>query len=152
MKLKAASKLLKEVMIYIMQNLPNDRGVLIVNVGYGEKAYPLENAMVSVLQKKEDALEIISVTQTDESGKSEPIVIETPRVELSLTPAPDSLPYAKVTIDVEKEGFYKAQFIDVPVFSGVVSVQNVNLIPHPLYLVNNFYNNTVYTESEAPNL
>ena len=135
-----------------MDVLSDDRGVLIVNVGYGERVYPIENALVSVLQKNENTLEIISVSETDQSGKSEPIVIETPNVELSLVPDPDSLPYAKVTIDVEKEGFYNAQFIDVPVFAGIVSVQNVNLIPLPEYYVNNFYNNTVFTESEAPNL
>lgn len=135
-----------------MDNLSEERGLLIVNAAYAEKAYPIENALVSVLQKKENTLEIISVSRTNESGRSTPTIIDTPNANLSLTPNTDTLPYAQVTIEVEKEGFYKAQFIDVPVFSGVVSVQNVNLIPLPEYFVNNFYNNTVFTESEAPNL
>jgi len=135
-----------------MDNLSDDRGLLIVNVGYGERVFPIEGALVSVLQKKGNALEIISVSETDESGKSAPTVIETPNAELSLSPDPNSVPYAKVTIDVEKEGFYKAQFVDVPIFAGVVSLQNVNLVPLEQYSINNFYNNTVFTESEAPDL
>ena len=135
-----------------MDNLQDNKGLLIVNVSYAGRVYPIEGALVTVLQKNGEGLSIISVSTTDESGRSEPVVISTPDKSLSLSPNPDEIPYAKVTIDVEKEGFYKAQFIDAPVFPGVVSVQNVNLVPLPQYYVNNFYNDTVYNESEAPDL
>lgn len=138
--------------MFIMDNLQSNEGLVIVNVSYAGRVYPIEDALVTVLQKNEDTLEIISVSTTDESGKSAPVVISTPDRSLSLSPNQDEVPYTKVTIDVEKEGFYKAQFIDAPVFPGVVSVQNVNLIPLPQYYINNFYDDTVFTESEAPDL
>ena len=135
-----------------MDGLQDSKGLLIVNVSYAGRVYPIEGALVTVLQKNEDTLEIVSVSTTDESGRSDPVVINTPDKSLSLSPNPQEIPYAKVTIAVEKEGFYKAQFIDAPVFPGVVSVQNVNLIPLPQYYVNGFYNDTVFKESEAQGL
>ena len=135
-----------------MDDLSISQGLVIVDVSYGLGAYPVEGALVTVLSKGDEGIDIVSVSLTDADGKSKPTIIETPDVSLSLSPNPKALPYTKVTIEVEKEGFFKAQFIDAPVFSGVVSVQSVNLIPVPSYYENDFYNDTVYKESEAPNL
>lgn len=136
----------------IMDNLQDNQGLLIVNVSLAGRVYPIEDALVTVYQKNEGTFEIISVSTTDASGRSEPVLINTPDKSLSLAPNPLEIPYSKVTVDVEKDGFYKAQFIDAPVFSGVVSIQNVELIPHPKFYFNDFYNDTVYRESEAQGL
>ena len=132
-----------------MDLLNSTTAAVVVNVSYANGAYPLEGALVTVLQKSGEGIEIISVSTTDENGKSRPATVTAPKGSLSQAPFPSALPYTKVTVDVSKEGFYPAQFVDLPVFAGVVSVQNVNLIPRPAFYKNNFYDETVYNESEG---
>jgi hypothetical protein len=127
-------------------------GSLIVNVRYADGAYPVEGAVAEIYKKDEEGLTLIGVLTTNEDGKSAPIIIETPDPALSLSPNPPQKPYTSVTVNVSKEGFYEAQFVDLPVFPGILSIQNVNLIPHPQFYTNQFYADTVFKESEAADL
>ena len=135
-----------------MNNAQPSVGSLIVNVRYANGAYPVEGAVAEVFKKDENGLTLIGVLTTNDEGKTAPIVIETPDANLSLSPDPEKKPYTSVTVNVSKEGFYDAQFVDLPVFSGVLSIQTASLVPHPQFYTNQFYGDTVFKESEAADL
>jgi hypothetical protein len=52
----------------------------------------------------------------------------------SQAPQPDERPYNLFDVSVSAEGFFRARSVDVPVFSGITSVQNFNIIPVPLMM------------------
>ena len=57
-----------------------------------------------------------------------------PDREYSQEPSPEERPYNLFDVSVSAEGFFRARSVDVPVFSGITSVQNFNLIPLPLMM------------------
>lgn len=99
-------------------------GFLIVNTRTALGSLPVGGAEVRVVGTDTD----LTVT-TDPSGVSERMRLPAPPVENSLTSTPDGLPYATYDVSVSAPGYYTAQSRSVPVFPGIVSVQNVNLIP-----------------------
>ena len=90
---------------------------------------PIPGALVLITDYAEEGGgDVIYSLRTDEDGL-------TPTVEL---PAPDAgesqrpgsaRPYALYGIRAAADGYYPAEFVAVPVFSGIVSLQSVNLIP-----------------------
>ena len=64
---------------------------------------------------------------TDKSGRTEQIPLPAPPASNSLK-AGQAAPFALYRVTVEKEGFYRQVTENVPVFSGVVSLQPVTLI------------------------
>ena len=64
--------------------------------------------------------------KTNRDAYTEEIEVFTPPLAQSLTPGGER-PFAEVSIFVEKEGFYGAQYLGVPIFPNVISVQGTNL-------------------------
>jgi len=106
-------------------------GRLIVRVTSADAAIPVEDATVVVRIVENGRPRIFTVMTTDESGETEEVAIPTPPPELSLSPSPDSVPYSTVNIEVTAFGYYSTANMNVPVFAGITSVQNVNLLPLP---------------------
>lgn len=135
------------------ENTKQSYGYLALNVTSADGAIPIPDATVAVRLIEGGVPRIIAVLLTDESGQTPEIIIATPPVDLSLDPSPDERPYSLVDIEVTAYGYYSSANINVPIFPGTKSVQNVNMIalpedeqggpPSP---------NVIVFESEAPSL
>lgn len=99
-------------------------GQLLVNVRTALGALPVEGALVTVTGSGEPIR-----SYTDISGASERIELPTPDLALSLTPGSATQPYSSYDVRVDADGFYTVRTVSVPVFPGIVSVQNINMIP-----------------------
>ena len=71
---------------------------------------------------------IHSVLTTDMSGKTERLELPAPSRELSESPG-NIKPYATYTISAEKDGYYPVTNTGVPVFSGITSIQPIEMLP-----------------------
>lgn len=127
-------------------------GYLQINVTSSDGAIPIGDATVAVRLIENGVPRIIAVLLTDESGKTPEIIIETPPVDLSLNPSPDTRPYALVDIETTAFGYYSTANVSVPVFPGVKSVQNINMISLPEDEQGGPSPNVIVFESEAPAL
>ncbi len=106
-----------------------DLGYLIVEAYKAGMGLPVEGAQITV--RNESSGEVERILITDRNGQSEKISLVAPPMGNSLTPSnPDS--FSKYTIQTEMEGYYPVENIEVPVFSGQTTLQQVALIPLPL--------------------
>ena len=114
-------------------------GKITVHVTAADSAVPIKDATVAFRIMNDGDTAVFAVLQTDKSGETETIEIPTPSVELSLSPGSASKPYTSMIIEVSASGFFSTANVNVPVFEGVTSVQNVNLIARPDLDDNSFF-------------
>ena len=107
-------------------------GTILVRVSTAGGALPVEGADVRIRGAEEGNKSIVYLLTTDRSGLPEEISVPTPPAAVSLTPG-NAKGFADYDIEVFKAGFYPITLRHVPVFSGVRSLQPVNLIPWPSY-------------------
>lgn len=100
-------------------------GFLSVWVTTANRAFAVEGAKITIYDRVGNA---ISTQYTDATGKIERVALCTPPKENSLSPSNLAV-YSKYNITVEKEGYYKEEFINISIFDGIESVQAVKLIP-----------------------
>lgn len=127
-------------------------GYLQINVTSADGAIPIADATVAVRLIENGVPRIIAVLLTDESGITPEIIIETPSPELSLGPGAATPPYSLVDIETTAFGYYSTANVSVPVFPGVKSVQNINMIALPEGEQGGPSPNVIVFESEAPSL
>lgn len=105
-------------------------GYIKVVASTGREAFPIADAIVRIYKKNADSIaELIAVMQTDRSGNTEPLGVETVDGRNSLIPNPPVLPYSLFDISVAANGFYDQYFSDVRVFENQTTLQNAKLIP-----------------------
>ncbi|MBQ7596142.1 MAG: hypothetical protein IJU45_05705 [Clostridia bacterium] len=112
-----------------LQNNPQS-GTLKVQVYATDQSYPIDNARVTVfLDLKNGAKEMFSaLTNTD--GIVDSIVLPAPDKAMSQSPSNSAfLPYAVYTTVIERPGYVNAKYTNVPVFSGIESIQGVEMVP-----------------------
>ena len=125
------------------------RGRLTVTVRSANGALPVEGALVTITSEGA----VIGVSTSDESGNTDTLEIPTPPKSASLSPGYVGLPYSTVFIEVDKDGFYSGQYIEVPIFPDVLTVQPVNLLPLPEFFGGDTSEGTQYfDESEGYDL
>lgn len=109
-------------------------GYILVNTRTGENSSPVVGASVLITAVVDGKREIIASGITNESGISPKFSVPAP--DLVHSQSPDSLkrPYSLYDISVTDDGFFNARSVDVPVFSGITSVQNFGMIPVPLMM------------------
>lgn len=109
-------------------------GYILVNTRTGENSSPVVGASVLITAVVDGKREIIASGITNESGISPKFSVPAP--DLVHSQSPDSLkrPYSLYDISVTANGFFNARSVDVPVFSGITSVQNFGMIPVPLMM------------------
>ena len=114
-------------------------------------AYPVENALVIVRTKKGDGTPAtVAVLETDESGKTQIITLETPPKSLSLSPGSDIPPYSLYDVEITHPGFYSVTTRDVQIYPDTTSILPINMLPLPDI---GRQNNIIINEgSIAPNL
>ncbi len=120
------------------------RGELIVKVTTGKYAIPIQGANVAIYDN-EKSHSILFNLSTNSVGSTERIEIPTLPYEASQNPGGIN-PFSTVNIDVTKSGYTRMQFISVPIFDGVLSVQRADLVPQSENGENYIYD---FKESEA---
>lgn len=104
-------------------------GYLGVTVTTAIDAIPISGATVIVSRFTDGADEPVKILTTDKDGKVPIIVLPAPPKENSLTPNPLGPSYSVYNVRVDKDGYYTQNSLNVPVFSGVTSIQPMRLIP-----------------------
>ena len=107
----------------------NDVGYLTVRVSTAGGAIPLENASVNVRGGSVDDSSIIYSLLTNSDGLTRTVALSAPPRSSSLTPQDQTPPYAVYNVDVYAKGYAPAFFHNVPIFSGINSVQPAILVP-----------------------
>ena len=103
-------------------------GGLQVNVTTIGRLYPVKDALVTVFTGDRQNMTVIETDTTNESGQSGIFNLKTP-------PSADSqrsgngAPYAQYNLSVRSDGYVEQIAMNVPVFSGVLSVQSIDLLP-----------------------
>ncbi len=106
-----------------------EKGYIITEVRSRGEALPIVGATVTVSGYENGSFKVLNVQLTDSSGSTVPFEIETPPRSDSLTPDSPEPPFAIINIEIDKEGFLTQIFAEVPVFSGITTIQPVQLIP-----------------------
>ncbi|MBQ4324760.1 MAG: hypothetical protein IJC29_03100 [Clostridia bacterium] len=101
-------------------------GYLIVEASTAENALPIPGALVTVTSPPGTGSTALSV-ETDISGRTERLVLGT--VDRALSEVPGNVhPYTTYDITVVAEGYYPFYAREVPIFSGVTTLQPAALI------------------------
>ena len=128
------------------------QGKLTVRAFLADEALPLEGAVVTILGADEENLEFSMLAVTDEDGVAGPIDLPAPEIELSLSSNPKSQPYASYDIIVQKENYYTKRISNAAIFSGIIAVLPINMIPYVSYADGGSYPrgniNTLVTEND----
>lgn len=111
---------------------PDGIGYLIVRVTTARGAIPLEGISVTVRNYNPEGEEgrgsVLTTLVTDRSGNTQRLPLPAPPKELSEQPG-NVKPYATYSIDIDTAGYYRQYYTNVPIFDGVTSVQQADLIP-----------------------
>lgn len=90
--------------------------------------YPVQNARVTVFTGEYENMNVIDRDTTDQSGKTKVFLLPTPDKNLSMSPDLSEKPYAVYNMVVESDGFLTNIHLNIPVFSGITSIQRSDLI------------------------
>ena len=89
---------------------------------------PVEGAVV-IVRKQASPGELLGILVTDESGLTSPLRVEAPDVSLGQTPEENGKPWLDLQVLIEHPGFEEVSLSGVQLFPGILTVQNVQLIP-----------------------
>ena len=101
-------------------------GYVITKVFTSRGEIPISDASVVVVTA--DGGEVLGARITDSNGKTAPVMVETPSVEMSESPN-NGIPFASVNLRISHPDYYTYYVRDAQVFSGQTSVQQAELIP-----------------------
>lgn len=105
-------------------------GGIQVNVTTLQRLYPVKNALVTIFTGTKDNMNVIETDITNESGQSGVFKLETyPRADSQQSENKEHLPYMSYNVSVRSDGYVEQIAMNVPVFSGVVSIQGMDLLP-----------------------
>ena len=114
-----------------MQQIPyQGSGGLRVSVRTADGALPLSGASVTVYDKQSGRP--LRTQTTDRSGNTAIISLPAPAASLSQAPGGGEV-YATYRLTVDADGYFRQENESVPIFDGVLSLQNAALIPRPPY-------------------
>ena len=107
-------------------------GRLTVRVYVSHAQIPVEGATVVVTAPGEEGkMNLLSVQATNSSGEIQPITIPAPQLEESTSPQSQGgpPPFSVCNVWAEHPGYAMLQAEGVQIFSGVETVQTMELIP-----------------------
>lgn len=108
----------------------DDYGSLSVRAYTAGGALPVANAVVRISGADEENRFVAYSLITDEDGVTRTIELPTYSRESSLTPDPETPPYATYDVEVFADGYVEKRISGVPIFAGVYSLQPVSLLPY----------------------
>ncbi len=103
-------------------------GYIQVNAFASNAQIPLENVAVAVTAQDGTA---IAMRITDRNGRISPIAVPVPDRAASQSPGSPEPPYTSVNLYARRKGYEQIENEDVQVFPGVVTNQNLEMIPLP---------------------
>lgn len=92
-------------------------------------ALPVKDALVRITGAEEDNRMIAYSLLTDRDGQTETVILPAPSINYSLAPDSKELPYSVYDIVITAQGYLTRRINGLTVFSGINSVQTVNMIP-----------------------
>ena len=101
-------------------------GWLQVTARSADSALPVEGASVMVLKRNGTENTLVQTLLTDESGKTPKIQLPAPAISEN-----PMQPFSVYTVKIHRPGYIRLESRDVPIFSGVTSVQPFAMIPLP---------------------
>lgn len=107
----------------------NNYGYLGVTVTTALDSIPIQGATVAISRFEDGADVPVKILTTDNNGKTDIVILPTPPRENSLTPSPVGPSYSVYNVRVDKEGYYTQNSLNVPIFTGITSIQPMRLIP-----------------------
>ncbi len=112
------------------QNLKNNMGTgfLRIEASSANNALPVSNALVIITQYIDGVEKIVRIVETDADGRTELIELSAVENNGELLPVSPSSNYNAI---IFLDGYYEVQNKNIPIFSGITSLQPVNLIPLP---------------------
>ncbi|MBR2447447.1 MAG: hypothetical protein IKB29_00520 [Clostridia bacterium] len=110
------------------ENENSAQGSLIGIVTAIRSLYPVSNAKVTVFTGDYSNMQVIDSDTTNQSGRTKTFTLPTPERSLSLNQDSTSIPYSSYNMVVEADGYIKNIHLNIPVFSGITSLQQSNLI------------------------
>ena len=110
-------------------NQVSEVGYLTVRVSTARGAIPLEDAAVNIRGGNIEESAVIYALTTNSDGLTPVVSLPTPPRVNSESPQETQPNYAVYNIDVFADGYAPAFFHNVPVFSGITSVQPAILLP-----------------------
>ena len=121
-------------------------GSIIAIVTSFKELYPIENARVKIFTGSKDNMEVLKDVYTDASGRTAKLDLITPPKSLSLNSQSTESVYSNYNMLVTADGYLDNIHLNIPVFSGVTSLQRVNLTPLSIAGENN--GPQIFDESE----
>ena len=88
--------------------------------------YPLRNVAITITSQDGTA---IAMRLTNRSGLTEPVAIPTPERSESEQPEENGRPFTDITIYAWKSGFEQVEARNVQVFSGITTIQDLEMVP-----------------------
>ena len=103
-------------------------GSVFFEVSSAQGAFPIPEANILVSSDETGDFWYLS---TDESGKSEQLILPAPEESLSLTPQNKTCPYTRYTAQISASGYITVTIDGVDLFPDVVSIVPVCMQPDP---------------------
>ena len=105
-------------------------GFLVVQVTTGNTAIPLAGAQVTVSNIRADGSDVLYELKTGNDGKTP--VLSRPAPARGESQRPSLVPpFSTYNISVVLEGYLQAIYNEVPIFDGIIAMQQADLIPVP---------------------
>ncbi len=127
-------------------DLGSSIGFILVNVRAGDESFAIEGAVVLISAIVNGKRLLIASGIADNSGTAPLFEVPVPDLSYSQEPFSETRPYSLYDISVTAKGFFNARSVDVPVFSGITSIQNFNMIPVPLMMKETDETLTIYNQ------
>ncbi len=105
-----------------------DSGQIRVRTYVSRAVLPLEDSTVAIETENGGRTSLLALRQTDESGLTSYITVETPSEENSQVPD-QARGWTNVTVIVSHPDFRRVIIRNVQVFPGIVSQQAVEMVP-----------------------
>lgn len=103
-------------------------GYLVGIVSALRSLYPVENAAVTVFTGSYDDMQAIAASVTDKSGRTAPFALSAPSASASQSAGAEAEPYSKYNMLVRAEGYVDNIHLNIPIFSGVTSLQRSDML------------------------
>lgn len=106
----------------------DELGELQVNVTSRSQNSPIEGATIT-LSYSGDPESPVESLETDSSGQTQTVELETPPLEYSLDSEQENQPFSLYTIRIRAEGYHPVNIFGIEILPTVKAIQNVTLVP-----------------------
>ncbi len=107
----------------------NNFGNLTIRTYTAGGGLPVEGVKVKIRGSQETNSHIYHELLTNEDGNTPKLTLPAPDKDYSLAPSSSTPPYSLYDVEVEKNGYYSKKIYGLSIFSGVNSLQLINMIP-----------------------